>query len=114
LPEDISALYNEARKAAQARAFTPCVLACRKVLMHVAREKGAPDGANFVACVNHLENGRFIPPNARPWVDEIRSRSNEANHEVVLMSNDDALHLLDLAQMLLAIVYEYPAKARKK
>jgi len=110
LPPDVEAIYVDARKAAQAGAFTACVLACRKVLMHVAVEQGAPVGSNFQACVNHLDTQRLIPPNAKGWVDKIRNRSNEANHQIVLMGESDAKLLIALSEMLLKIVYEYPAK----
>lgn len=36
LPNDVGAVYGEARKAMQASAFTGAVLLCRKILMHVA------------------------------------------------------------------------------
>jgi hypothetical protein len=58
-----------------------------------------------------LEAQRLIPPNAKAWVDKIRNKGNEANHQIVLMGECDAKLLIALSEMLLKIVYEYPAKA---
>ncbi len=111
LPSDVAAVYDEARKAFQAGAFTACVLTCRKLIMHVAVEKGAADGSNFKLCVDHLETKNFIPPNAKPLVDHIRTRGNEANHEIVLMAPDDAELLVEVSAMVLRYVYEVSARA---
>ena len=107
--ESIVALYNEARKARSAGCDTACVLCCRKLLMHVAIAKGATEGASFLAYVEFFANNHLIPPNAHAWVDHIRQRGNEANHDIVLMSGQDADQLLALSGMLLKIIYEFPA-----
>ena len=41
LPPDVNALYDEGRSAMAAQAYTPAVLACRKILMNVAVSLGA-------------------------------------------------------------------------
>lgn len=112
--EGIATLYDEARRSSAASAYTAAVLCCRKILMHVAVEKGAREGQSFVAYVEHLAAKGYIPPGARDWVDHIRTKSNEANHEVVVMSAADAEELLSFTGMLLKVVYEFPAAMRKK
>jgi hypothetical protein len=44
LPKEIEGLYREARTAAGASAPTACVLALRRLLMHVAVDLEAPEG----------------------------------------------------------------------
>lgn len=110
LPADIAALYNEARQAVSVNAFTAAVLACRKLLMNIAVNHGAKEGANFVSYVEHLANAGFVPPNGRAWVDHIRSKGNEATHEIRLMSSDEATELISFAEMLLKFIYEFPSK----
>jgi len=110
LPVDIEDLYNQARKCTQAQAFTACVLVCRKILMHVAVEKQAPLDLKFIQYVEYLADNGYIPPDSKPWVDKIRLRGNEAIHEIVLMAVEDALDLLSFVEMLLRIIYEFPAK----
>ena len=112
--QGIARLYDEARQAAAANAFTAAVLCCRKVLMHVAVEKGAKAGASFLSYVEHLAATGYIPPGAREWVDHIRTKSNEANHEILLMSRADAEELLSFTGMLLKVVYEFPGAMKKK
>lgn len=114
LPESVSSLYDEVRKAYQAGAYTASVLASRKLLMHVAVENGAPENKKFLEYVGFLSDSGFIPPNGKEWVDEIRKRSNEANHEIVMMSSDDAEQLLDFTELLLKFVYEFPTRVRRK
>ena len=41
LPDDVKALYDEARLCTSAHAYTAAVLVCRKILMHIAVEKKA-------------------------------------------------------------------------
>jgi hypothetical protein len=108
LPGDLLPLYQECRNCMIVSAYTASVLTCRKILMHVAVEKGAPPGDTFQAYVNYLITANVIPGHFQTWVDHIRSKSNEANHKIVLMGQKDAEDLLSFAEMLLKVVYEYP------
>lgn len=113
LPEDIESLYNEARNCISVNAYTSSILSCRKLLMNIAVSKGAEAGKSFAFYVSYLEANHFIPPNSREWVDHIRSKGNEATHEIPSMSKVDAIELLDFAEMLLRVVYEMPGKMAK-
>jgi len=110
LPDNVDAMYREARQCAQAGAYTACVLACRKLLMHIAVQQGADEGQSFFQYVEYLARSGYVPPNGRAWVDHIRQKGNEANHEIVLMSRDDALELLSFLEMLLKFIFEFPAR----
>lgn len=115
IPEEgLASLYEEARRAAGALCCTAAVLCCRKILMHVAVEKGAKPGESFVRYVDHLASSGYIPPEARVWVDYIRTRANEANHEIAVMSQADAEMLLGFTELLLKVIYEFPAAIRQK
>jgi hypothetical protein len=107
LPSDVLALYEEARRCTSVGAFTSAVLTCRKILMHVAVEKGAAKGRPFIEYVDFLATNSYIPPDARGWVDHIRSKSNEANHEIAVMGQDEASDLVSFTEMLLRLVYEF-------
>ena len=110
----VAALYDEARNAVSAGSFTAAVLCCRKLLMHIAVTKGAPVNRTFVTYVEYLASNGYIPPDAKPWVDHIRTKSNEANHEIVIMAKDDAVELLSFSEMLLKVIFEFPSRIRKK
>lgn len=110
VPDDLYELYNEARRSTGASAFTAAVLACRKLLMHIAVQEGAKEGKSFASYVEHLAGKGFVPPYGKVWVDYIRTRGNEANHEIQLMKEEDAIALITFSEMLLRFIYEFPNK----
>jgi hypothetical protein len=107
-------LYEEARRITGVGGYTAAVLICRKLLMHIAVTKGAPVGQTFISYVEFLSANHFVPPDAQEWVDHIRTKGNEANHEILVMTKDDAEDLLSFIEMLLKIIFEFPATAKKR
>jgi len=106
-------LYEEARRCTTANAFTAAVLCCRKLLMHIAVSKGAQENLTFAEYVKYLIDNHYVPPGSEKWVDHIRGKGNEANHEVAIMSPDEAELLLTYSGMLLKMIYEFPATLQK-
>jgi len=76
--------------------------------MNVAVHLGAKPGQSFVSYVEFMAAQGYIPPNGKHWVDHIRTKSNEANHEIALMTKDEAEKLITFTQMMLVFVYEMP------
>lgn len=114
LPEHVKSLYREARNAASVGAYTAAVLTCRKLLMNIAVGLGARAGDTFLSYVDFLADKGYVPPNGRGWVDHIRQKSNEANHEIVLMCQGDADDLITFAEMLLKFIFEFPKRVPVK
>lgn len=112
--QSVARLYDEARGAFGASSYTASVLCCRKLLMHIAVAKGAVEGQSFVKYVEYLADKHYVPPDAKPWVDHIRNKGNEANHEIVISTKDDAEELISFSEMLLKVIFEFPAAVRKK
>jgi len=110
LPNDILALYDEARRCTSTGAYTAAVLLCRKLLMNVAVAHGAKPGDAFIAYVTYLADKGYVPPNGRGWVDHIRQKGNEATHEIALMTEQDAKDLIQFSEMLLKFIFEFPNK----
>jgi hypothetical protein len=108
VPDQLARLYHEARMSVAANAYTGAVLICRKMLMNIAVAEGAKEGESFVSYVEYLANKGFVPPNGKIWVDYIRKRGNEANHEIALMEEKDAIALVTFVEMLLRFIYEFP------
>jgi DNA-directed RNA polymerase subunit RPC12/RpoP len=79
-------LYEEARDAYAVNAFTASVLSCRKLLMHVAVSKGAMENQSFIEYVEFLSSKGYVPPDAKVWVDHIRTKGNEANHQEIALN----------------------------
>ncbi|MCK9426373.1 MAG: DUF4145 domain-containing protein [Ignavibacteriaceae bacterium] len=107
--ESVKNLYNEARDCTSVGAYTSAILVCRKIIMHLAVEKGAAPGQSFVSYIDFLESGHYFPPNGRPWVDKIRQKGNEANHEIIIVNKDEAKELLLFVEFLLRFIYEFPS-----
>lgn len=113
LPKDIEALYREARESAAASAYTGAVMICRKLLMNIAVAQGADVDKRFVEYVEYLSAKGYIPPDGKSWVDHIREKGNEANHEIRIMAKEDAGELIVFTEMLLKFIYEFPSRIRK-
>jgi len=86
----------------------------RKILMHVAVELGAPPGRSFKEYVDYLAKSGHIPEKGKVWVNHIRDKGNEANHDIVLMDPKDADELLIFTEMMLKIIYEFPKRLSPK
>lgn len=114
VPEDIDKLYNEACKSASVQAYTASVMACRKLLMNIAVQKGAKKNLTFQQYVEYLDAQHYIPPDGKEWVDHIRKKGNEANHEIVIMGKEDAKDLIIFIEMLLKFIYEFPSRVKPK
>jgi Domain of unknown function (DUF4145) len=97
-------IATEARLCMTVNSFTSAVLTCRKLLMHIAVEKGAPTGQSFLEYVEYLAEKHYVPPDGKGWVDHIRTKGNEANHVIKIMSSDDAKDLIEFSEMLLKFV----------
>jgi hypothetical protein len=107
LPESIDHIYDEARKCLSLGCFTASVMICRKALMYLAVNQGDKPGRSFVEYINFLEAKGFLPPLGKEWVDKIRKKGNEANHEIVEANLEDAKNIVELLEMLLKFIYEY-------
>jgi hypothetical protein len=104
----VETLYNQARDCMATRAYTAAAMLCRKLLMHIAVDQGANKGETFVAYVDFLEKAGNVPPKGKAWVDEIRTKGNDANHEIQLIDRGEAERLLGFIEMLLRFNYELP------
>lgn len=113
LPEDVGRLYEEARKCTSAECYTAAVMCTRKILMNLAVEKGAPKDQNYAEYVAFLSSNGFVPPGSERWVDEIRKRGNEANHELPCSTQEDAELLVTFVEALLRFIFEFPSRYQK-
>jgi hypothetical protein len=57
--------------------------------------------------VDYLISSGHVPSESRDWVDHIRSKANEATHEIPSISKEDAEQLMTFTEMLLKLVYEF-------
>src|SRR5450756_244022 len=106
LPAEIGAVYGEARRCLGVAAYSAVDLLCRKLLMHVAMDKGAAGGLTFAHYLDHLQKTGYITPPLMPWVDHIRKRGNLATHELPVPSEAEAEDTLAFTAQMLRLVYE--------
>jgi Domain of unknown function (DUF4145) len=111
---NVQTIYEEARHCLSVNAFTASVLCCRKLLMNIAVSKGATQGLKFIEYVEFLSNKGFVPPDGKEWVDHIRTKGNEATHEINIMTKEDSIELLSFSEMLLKFIFEFPIKMKIK
>ena len=106
LPENVLKAYKEARDCMSVNAFTSCELICRKILMHVAVEKGAKEGDSFTNYLSYLEEKGFITPPMKNWVDLIRQHGNKATHLLESPDKKRAESTIMFTAELLRLIYE--------
>ena len=113
LPLAVREAYNEARDCMGTSAYTAAELICRKILMHVAVDKGADEGKPFAHYVGYLSGEGYVTPPMEPWVDLIRRHGNESTHELPTPDKDRAEGTVMFTAELLRLVYEMDHMAKK-
>ena len=81
--------------------------------MHVAVAKGAEQNKSFKSYVEYLGE-YYVPKRTIEWVNHIKDKGNEANHEITIAKSDEAKELLAFVEMLLKLIYEFPATMCEK
>jgi hypothetical protein len=110
----VAALYNQARDCTSLGAYTAATLLCRKILMNLAVQHGDAPGKSFVEYIDYLDTKGYVPPNGKAWVDRIRSKGNEATHEIRLIEESESFQVLKFTEMLLKFSYEFPSMLKDK
>jgi len=113
LPVDVAEAYGEARRCLAINADVAAEVMCRKILMHVAVEKGATDGKPFTTYIDYLVKQGYVTPPMLPWVDLIRQNGNNANHRLEPRDRPRAERTLMFTAHLLRSVYEMEHLAQK-
>jgi len=113
LPKDIENAYNEARNCMQVSAFTAAELICRKIIMHIAVEKGDKQGKSFQSYLDYLQNKGYIATTMKDWVDLIRQHGNKSTHKLDSPDQERAESTVIFTAQLLKSIYEMSQLAQK-
>jgi len=113
LPKDVLNAYEEARSCFSVNAFTACELVCRKILMHVAVDKGAKEDEAFSYYLSVLEEKGYITPPMKKWVGLIRKHGGKATHLIEAPDQGRAEGTLMFTAELLRLIYEMEHMADK-
>lgn len=106
LPQDVKTAYSEARQCLGANAPTAAELMCRKILMHIAVDKGARERDTFKHYIEFLENAGYVTPPMKRWVELIKDNGNESNHLLAAPDRKRAESTVMFTAELLRLVYE--------
>jgi hypothetical protein len=106
LPAEVDRAYDEVRRCMAANAFTAAEALCRKILMHIAVDKGAEEGGSFISYIAFLESTGYVTPPMKDWVGLIREHGNEANHRLAAPEESRAQGTVYFTSQLLRSVYE--------
>lgn len=112
LPDVEKRVWNEVRQCISVGAYAASVMLCRKLLFHIAVTNGLPPkngkgwAPSFKECTDHLLTDGLITARMRPWVDRIKDVGNEANHEIVPISEEQATDVAMFSQKLLELAFE--------
>jgi hypothetical protein len=120
LPKELQQAYTELRNCMSVNAFNASELLCRKILMHIAVEKGAKEGDSFANYIAFLEKQGYVTPPMKTWVDLIKEHGNEATHLLESPDRERAESTAMFTIQLLRIIYEmkyiadkFPPKRKK-
>lgn len=78
--------------------------------MNIAVANGAEQGLKFIEYVEYLATAGYVPPNGKAWVDKIRTRGNEATHEIRLIPQKETEEIVNFTSSLLHFIYELPGQ----
>ena len=112
VPPEVDEVYKEARNCMIVGAHTSAALMCRKILMNVAVHQGAERNQTFAQYVDFFNANGYIPPNGKKWFEYIRSKGNEATHEIPQVSRNDAELTIDFVRQILVLVYDFPSRIK--
>ena len=113
LPPNIEKVYQEAKSCMSVSAYTACELLCRKILMHIAVEKGAKEGETFSEYLSIIGKKGYITPPMGKWVGLIRQHGNKATHLLEPPDRTRAESTIMFTAELLRLIYEMEQMANQ-
>jgi hypothetical protein len=81
--------------------------------MHVAVSLGAKPNSSFKDYVDYLDREGYTPPKGKDWVDDIRTKGNEATHEIRVVSEAETRTTLYFTGLVLQLIYSAPRYLKK-
>jgi hypothetical protein len=109
VPNDITFSFNEAIRCLDVESYTSVALMMRKVIELTAHQFNVNKGTLYDK-INSMSSNNFITKNLAEWAHEIRAFGNEAAHEIVTPSKDDALEIVGFTELFLIYVFTLPGE----
>jgi aldehyde:ferredoxin oxidoreductase len=108
-------MATEAYDCLSVSAFRAAVILARAVIEATARDQGINEG-NLVAKIDELNSRGLIRTHIKEVAHEVRSWGNDAVHVDLAQDNyseEEAAEILNLADEVLAEVYQSPARVER-
>lgn len=115
LESDTEEAWKEIRSCLSGGAYTAAAHMCRKVLLHVAVQKGlraknekgfAP---TFTQCIQHLKVKGYVTAPMEKWVGKIKDLGNEGAHNLTPIGKVQAMLAAEFTLQLLVLMFEVDA-----
>lgn len=111
MPELIRLDLDEAKICFSSGAYRAAAVMARRAMQVAATDKGAT-GDKLVSQIHELQQTGKITTDLKDWADAVRWVGNDAAHpNGVLVTQDDAKDVLQLAEQFLYVLYVAPALA---
>lgn len=65
----------------------------------------------FEFYVDYLDENGYVSRNCKKWIDIIRKKGNEANHEIQIFTEKDAKQIIKFIEIMISVIYEMPKEA---
>lgn len=112
LPESVGRAYASARAAVTIGSYDGAAMVLRNLLAHMAVQLGAEPGNTYKGYVDWLSVEGHIPPDSESLVSSLKDLGNETAHELTVVTRDDVLDALQVAETLLRFRFEAPETVR--
>jgi Domain of unknown function (DUF4145) len=102
--------FEEALLCFEIRAFTACVIMCRKTVEGICKENNIEKG-NLKNKLEIMKNEGIIDQNLFDWADTLRLSGNDAAHDLdITFSWEDAQDIIDFTYAIVEYIFTYRKK----
>jgi len=109
VPLKIKSSHSEAFRCFKAKAYTACVVMCRKTLEGICKEHGS--GKNLFRILKKMHNENEIDDRLFEWATALRVSGNEAAHGVdIIFEKQDAVDIMDFTEAIADYLFTYKIK----
>lgn len=106
----IKIAFEEAQLCFENRAFTACVIMCRKTVEGICKEYNI-ENENLYKKLKLMKEQGIIDQNLYDWADTLRLAGNDAAHDLnVTFAFEDAQDIIDFTYAIIEYVFTYRKK----
>jgi len=108
MPKQLQNAYTEACKSFVNKCYLAVALICRTIIAYVAIDRGAEPGRKFENYVEYLVEENLLSSLAEAPLNQLRQSAGRAAHQLVDITEMNALVFLSNLDAMLKIIYVEP------